>query len=221
MDGSLDGDVVPQRTAQAIQGKRGVGSLVLLGLAIVLGLAVLFVVLGFTGGDLSSGRIRNKLGEWIPALASKDDGWKQVTDTDGGYTIDLPGEATHIQIPFAPVANGQMTGESAHIGTDTQLSVQYGRVIQVPGETAKGTLNRLGDAWVSGTGEVDKRTDTTYQGWPAIDFKIKNIQLFGKRASQRTLMFLKGDVVYVLQSQSIYGDNPSFPRMANSMHFTA
>ena len=221
MDGSLVGDVVPQQTATTVQEKKGVGSIMLLGLGVVLGLAVLFVVLGFTSGDLSYGRIRNKLGEWVPGLATQEDGWKQVTDAEGGFTIDMPGDVTPIQVPFPPVANGQMVGSSAHIGTDTQLTVQYGRVIQVPGETAKGTLNRLGDAWVYGTGEVEKRTDTTYQGYPAIDYKIKNITLFGKDAYQRTLMFLKGDTVYVLQSQSIYPDNPSFPRMADSMRFTA
>jgi len=33
-------------------------------------------------------------------------------------------------------------------------------------------------------------------------------------------MFLKGQTLYVLQSQSIYSDNPSFPRFKDSMTFT-
>ena len=219
MDGTVS-NVTLQKTAAPMKEKKGVGSVVLIGLALVLGIGILAVVLGFTSGGLSYGRIRNKVGEWVPALASKDDGWTQVTDTEGGFTIDMPGEATAISIVYAPVENGRMVGWSAHIGTDSQLSVQYGKIIPVPGENTQATLNRLGDAWIYGTGEVEKRTDTTFQGYPALDYKIKNIKLFGKDASQRTILFLKGETLYVLQSQSIYPDNPSFPRFANSMHFT-
>ena len=219
MDGSV-GEVTPQRTAAAQEEKKGVSSMMGIGLAVVAVLALLAVVLGFTTGGLSYGRIRNKVGEWVPALASNDDGWKKVTDTEGGFTIEMPGEATAISVVYPPVENGRMVGWSAHIGTDTQLSVQYGKVIAVPGENSQATLNRLGDAWVAGGGTVDKRTDTTFQGYPALDYKISKVTLFGKSASQRTILFLKGDTVYVLQSQSIYPDNPSFPRFANSMHFT-
>ena len=219
MDGTV-GTVTTQKTAAPMKEKKGVGSVMLIGIAVVLGIAILSVLLGFTSGNLSYGRIRNKVGEWVPALASKDDGWNQVTDTDGGFTIDMPGEATAISVVYPPVENGRMVGWSAHIGSDTQLSVQYGKVIPVPGENTQATLNRLGDAWIYGSGEVEKRTDTTFQGYPALDYKIKNIKLFGKDAWQRTILFLKGETLYVLQSQSIYQDNPSFPRFANSMHFT-
>lgn len=219
MDGTV-GTVTPQRTAVATKQRKGFGSIVLIGVGVVLVLGVLAVVLGFTSGDLSYGRVRNKVGEWVPALSSNDDGWTKVTDTEGGFTIDMPGEATAISVVYPPVENGRMIGWSAHIGTDTQLTVQYGKVIPVAGENTQATLNRLGDAWIYGSGQVDKRTETTYQGYPALDYKIKNITLFGTQAYQRTVMFLKGETFYVLQSQSIYPDNPSFPRFANSMHFT-
>ena len=219
MDGTVD-TVTPQKTAAPMKEKKGIGGMVLVGLGFVIGLGILAVVLGFTTGGLSYGRIRNKVGEWVPSLASKDDGWNQVADAEGGFTIDMPGEATADYVLYPPVENGRMVGWSAHIGTDTRLTVEYGKVIPVPGENAQATLNRLGDAWIYGTGEVDKRTDTTFQGYPALDYKIKNIPLFGKDASQRTIMFLKGQTLYVLQSQSIYSDNPSFPRFKDSMTFT-
>jgi len=219
MDGTV-GTVTPQKTASAMKQKKGIGGMVLVGLGVVMVLGVLAVVFGFTTGDLSYGRLRNKVGEAVPALASNDDGWNTVTDTDGGFTIAMPGETTPISVVYPPVENGRMVGWSAHIGSDTLLSVQYGKIITVPGENAQATLNRLGDAWIYGTGKVDTRKETTFQGYPALDYKIGNVKVLGKDATQRTILFLKGDTLYVLQSQSIYADNPSFSRFADSMHFT-
>ena len=99
--------------------------------------------------------------------------------------------------PFPPAENGRLTGWTATIGTDTSLAVYYGPLVPVDGETTKGTVNRMVDEAIAQTTAVSaqhnhdtqliKRTDTTFQGYPAVVYDA-----LGRR-HQRRLRLPEGD----------------------------
>ena len=217
---------VAVKAVPATKQKSGLRGLALVGVITVLVIAMLAIVLGFTTGELSLGRLRNR----VPFLKTQSDGWVKVEDAEGGFTVDMPSSRQTNSIPFASAQNERLTGWSAAIDTDTTLFVDYGKVTPQSGETAKGTLNRLVDEDLfrttsssarGATSSAGKRTETDFRGYPAIVYELKGIDVNGQYGYEKAVMFLKGDVVYWLASQSIYKDHPQFDRLTSSFQFTA
>jgi len=229
MDGTVSIPVSNTQTmARPIAAKKkGVGSFILIGIVAVLVIAVLAVLLGFTTGDLSAGSLRNR----VPFLRTHDDGWVKVEDAEGGFVVEMPSNRQAGSTPFPPAQNGRLTGWTATIGTDTSLAVYYAPLVPVDGETAKGTVNRMVDEAIAQTTVVSaqhnhetqliKRTDTTFQGYPAVVYDLSGVDINGEYGYQKAIIFVKGDTIYTLASNSIYKDHPQWDRFTDSFQFTA
>ncbi len=228
MDGTVAMPVSGGTTTRTVQAKKkGVGGFIMIAVIGVLAIAVLAVLLGFTKGDLSAGSIRDK----IPFLKNTDDGWVQVDDAEGGFTVEMPSNRQAGTTPFPPAENGRLTGWTATIGSDTSLAVYYAPLVPVDGETAKGTVNRMVDEAIAQTTSVSaqhnhdtqliKRTDTTFQGYPAVVYDLSGVDINGDFGYQKAIIFVKGDTIYTLASNSIYKDHPQWDRFTGSFHFTA
>ena len=101
----------------------------------------------------------------------------------------------------------------------------YGKVHANPGESGEDTVSRLGDAKMAADGGfIESRTQTSYQGYPAIQYKINRITFQGGNGNENALLFLKGDELYVIETLSIYSGEPAdgeFNAVLNSLHFTS
>jgi hypothetical protein len=224
MDGSV---AVPTQTdigrAVAAPKKKGTASLVVVGLLLVAVLVVGAVVLNVSSGSSTVTKVVSK----IPGTKTEPDGWKQVTDSEGGFVVLMPPGAVTTSVPFAASQNGQLTGWLGSIGQaptyDTQIYVVHGKVQANPGETAEDTITRMGDAKIAQDGFVVSRTHTSFQGYPAIQYTINRVQFAGQTGYENSLMFIKNNVLYVVESLSIYSGAPAtteFNRTLNSLTFT-
>ncbi len=203
--------------------KKGAASIALIGVLLVIVLVAGAIILNVTSGSSEV----NKAVDKLPGVPLASDGWKRVTDTEGGFSVELPPGPVTTSVPFAPSANGQLTGWLGSIGDapnyDTQLYVVYGKVTTNPGETAEDTIARLGDAKIAQDGFVESRTHTTYQGYPAIQYTINRVEFAGKTGYENAMMFLKGDELFVVESLSIYPAAPAtteFNRVLNTLAFS-
>jgi hypothetical protein len=225
MDGTVEmpaGGIVTKAPAEK---KGGLGGFLLIGLLIVVVLGVGAVVLHVT----SSNNDVNKVVDKLPGVSTAPDGWKTVTDAEGGFTVSLPPNPVPTSVKFPSADNGQLTGWLATIGqppqVDTQLYVIYGKVHPKPGEKSADTVSRLGEAKIAQDGGfVESKELTTYQGYPAITYAINRVKFEGQQGYENALMFLKGDQLYVVQSLSKYANDPAdaeFNQVLNSLTFTA
>ena len=54
-----------------------------------------------------------------------------------------------------------------------------------------------------------------------LDVSVRDLTFQGESATARALLVMKGDMLYVIQSLSVYGDHPQFVRLVNGFQFTA
>jgi len=228
MDGSVEipaGGIPARAPAQKKSGMGGMSGILLIGLLIVAVLAVGAVVFHVTSGNSTVNKVIDKL----PGQSPPPDGWKMVTDAEGGFTVMLPPDPQPTSVKFPAADNGQLSGWLATIGTpptvDTQLYVIYGKIHPKPGEKAVDTVSRLGNTKMAQDGGfVESQELTTYQGYPAIRYTINRVQFEGQQGHENALMFLKGDQVFVVESLSKYSGDPAdqeFDQVLNSLTFTA
>ena len=88
MDGSVE---IPSGGAQArapIEKKGGLGGFALIGLLVVVLLGAGAVIFHLTSGNATVAKVIDKL----PGQSAPPDGWKTVTDAEGGFTVSLPPE---------------------------------------------------------------------------------------------------------------------------------
>ncbi len=225
MDGSVE-TAMPSEVPRATVAtkKRGVGSLALIGVLIVVVLGVAALALHVVNGSSQVNKAIEKIG-----IHGTTNGWKTVTDPEGGFTVSLPPTAAATSVSFAPADNGQLTGWLATIGEPpsvaTQIYVLYGKVHAIPGESGEDTVSRLGDAKMAADGGfIESRTQTTYQGYPAINYTINRITFQGGNGYENAMLFLKGDELYVVETLSIYSGDPAdaeFNAVLNSLQFTS
>jgi rubredoxin len=225
MDGSVE---IPTQSNQApatvVTKKRGAGSLAIIGVIIVVVLAVGALALHVVSGGSTVNKVVDKIG-----IKGTPDGWKTVTDPQGGFTVSLPPDAATTSVGFAPADNGQLTGWLATVGeapqVDTQIYVLYGKIHPNPGESAEDTVSRLGDAKMAADGGfIESRTQTTFQGYPAIQYTINRISFQGVQGYENAMLFLKGDELYVVETLSIYPGDPAnteFNQVLSSLQFTS
>ncbi|HVN51622.1 MAG TPA: hypothetical protein VMT43_09330 [Acidimicrobiales bacterium] len=225
MDGSVEMPTGGIQAKAPIEKKSGMGGIALIGLLIVVVLGVGAVIFRVTSGNSTVTKVIDKL----PGVQTAPNGWKTVTDAEGGFTVSLPPDPTATSVKFPPADNGQLSGWLATIGqtpeVDTQLYVVYGKVHPKPGEQAVDTVSRLGNEKMTQDGGfVESQELTTYQGYPAIRYTINRVQFEGQQGYENAMMFLKGDQLFVVESLSKYSGNPAdqeFGQVLNSLTFTA
>jgi rubredoxin len=222
MDGSVAMPTTGNVARQVPQRRKGVAGFAIVGVLIVIALAAAALALHATSQDKAITNLEDK----IPGVKTDVTGWKTVTDTEGGFTVSMPPGATTTSVAFAPVSNGQLTGWLGQIGQspeiDSQLYVVHAKAQALPGESVQDSLSRLGDAKVAQDGGfVESKSQTSYQGYPALDYKISRVNFAGQQGYEHAVMFIKGDALYVIESVSRYPSNPSFSTVADSLRFTA
>ena len=226
MDGTVEqpGGVAVQ-TRTTTTKKKGTSSFALIGIITVAVILLLAIVLGFTTGDLSAAKIRDR----IPFLRTTSDGWVKDDAPAGGFTVDMPSSRQTTSAAFEAATNGRLTGWTAPIGSETTLVVLYGKVTPQADETNTALLQRVVDGDVSrtkasaGSREVKlvKQTETNFRGYPAVEYELSGTDVYGKFGYEKAIVFLKGDELYSLASLSVYQDHPQFDRFQSSFAFTA
>lgn len=212
---------IPQFTGgvkQDLDKPKGLGSLFLIAIGGVLLIGIVALVLGLIPSNKVVDSIRDK----IPGLKQDSkDGWRETNEPGGSFVAKFPGEPTSRSIPFAASPDNRMNMLVVKIGDETELSVSYGQVTKSGDESAKAELERLGDMWAAQSGfKVDQRTETGFMGHPALLIDQSEGKLLAKSATQRSLLVLRGDRLYVIQSTSVYKDHPQFDRLVNGVVFT-
>jgi hypothetical protein len=203
---------------QATDKKGGLGSLALMGIIGVLAIGVLAIVLGFTGSNNFIDNIRDK----IPGLeTNKNDGWTTLDDPAGGFVAQMPEGQEKKFVAFAPAANGRLDQWSSVIGNETDLTISYGKVTKADGQSANAALASFAETWASTLGgKIDDTNETGFQGYPAVDVSIRDLSYGGQTATAKALMVLRGDTLYVIQSESVYPDHPQYGRLVGGFQFT-
>lgn len=204
---------------QAAQKKSGLGPLFVIAIVGVIAIAALALVMGLTGSNDFIDNIREK----VPGLEPRgEDGWTTLDDPSGGFVAEMPEEREKKFVAFAPAANGRLDQWSSTIGGETELTISYGAITAPAGQSATATLVSLADTWAATIGaQVDESAETTFRGYPAIDLSLRDLTYGGEDATARAMIMLEGDTVYVIQSLSIYPDQPQFGRLVNSFVLTS
>lgn len=199
--------------------KGGLGSVLVIAVISVVAIAVLALVMGLTGSNDFIDNVREK----IPGLApAANDGWTTLDDASGGFVAELPEEREKEFVSFAPAANGRLDQWSSVVGTETDLTISYGKISPQPGQSAAATLVSLSDTWAPAIGaKIDDTNETAFRGYPAIELNLRNLTFAGQTATAKAMMVLRGDTVYVLQSLSVYPDHPQYGRLLSGFQFTA
>jgi hypothetical protein len=214
---------IPEYTGgarQTAERSASLGTVVIVALIGVLAIGVLALVLGFTGSNDFVDNIRDN----VPGLeVSSSDGWSELDDPSGGFIAEMPEDREKKFVQFAPAANGRLDQWSSVIGSETDLTISYGKVSPPAGQSAKAALVDYADMWATTTlgGKVDKTAETTFRGYDAIELDVRNLTYDNQTATARALLFLKGETLYVIQSLSVYPDHPQYGRLVNSFQFTA
>ena len=124
-------------------------------------------------------------------------------------------------VAFAPAANGRLDQWSSLIGNETDLTISYGKVTKTDGQSANAALGGLrrdvgGNARRQGRGCQRDRVP----GLPAIEVAVRDLTLEDEPATANAMMVLRGDTLYVIQSESIYPDQPQYGRLLSGFQFT-
>lgn len=197
--------------------KGGLSKLLFIGLGLVLVIGILAVVLGVTG---TNDFIRNARDE-IPGMSNTDDGWVTLDDPSGGFVAQMPEGYEKRFVDFAPATSGRLDQWSSLIGNETDLTITYGKVNSPPDTSAKVTLEGLAETWASTLGgKVEDSAESGFAGYPAIDVMVRDLTLEDETATARAMLILRGDTLYVLQSESIYPDHPQYMRLLSGFQFT-
>jgi hypothetical protein len=196
----------------------GLLKLLVIGLGLVLVIGVLAVVLGLTGSNDVIDDARRQ----IPALSNTgEDGWVTLDDPSGGFVAQMPEGYEKRFIDFAPATSGRLDQWSSLIGTETDLTVTYGKVNTPEDVSAKTTLEGLADTWAATMGgKVEATAESGYAGYPAIDLVVRGLTFDDQTATAHALLILRGDTLYVLQSESVYPDHPQYMRLVSGFQFT-
>jgi hypothetical protein len=218
MSGSSTVPAYTGGSRQAIDKKGGLGSLALIGIIGVLAIGILAIVLGFTGSNSFIDNIRDK----IPGLqVDEKDGWTSLDDPSGGFIAQMPEGREKEFVAFAPAANGRLDQWSSVIGNETDLTISYGKVTKADGQSANAALASFADTWATTLGgKIEDTKETGFQGYPAIDVGVRDLTYEGQAATAKAMMILRGDTLYVIQSESIYNDHPQYGRLLGGFQFT-
>lgn len=201
---------------QVAEKRKGLASVMLIALGGVVVIGLVAVILGL----VPSNKVTDGIRDVIPGLKDESkDGWRPIEATNGSFTAEMPGDATYRRVPFN-AAGAQMEVAAVKLGSETELSIASGTITRQGDETDKDLLERLAGAWAQDSGfEVSSQKETSFAGYPARLVDQNQGKFLGKTAEQRTLLVLADDVLYVIQSTSVYPDQPQFDRLASTVVF--
>lgn len=121
---STEAAVAATQVVAAGPGGKSIKGVVLLGIGAVVIVVAIALVFGLVAGNKSLDRARDKV---LPGTLQ--DGWSALTDPDGGFSVNLPGDRTKATATVTyPVVGGKTTEWTAKVGKDTTLTVGYGTV---------------------------------------------------------------------------------------------
>jgi hypothetical protein len=165
-----------------------------------------------------------------------------------GFTVELPGDRTKSNTPFTLAEGQKMETWSATVSDDTLLEVIFAPVAETATPTTTAApadgeeqseeakemtaLKAIGDEWLktkglsretndTGTSDV-KVTETSFKGHPAVIYTTPttDVTINGKDAYLQTMLVLRNDVLFVVQTTSIYENAEQFDRMRQTLVFT-
>jgi hypothetical protein len=214
---------ISTETKQVATKKKGIADVGLFAIGGVVLLALIFVILGFTGSNSFLENLRDK----IPGSGGND-GWQEIDDGDGGFTARLPEDNERRTTPFPLAANGRLEQWVAPISAETELSISYAHLDPLPGgndwsslfgeEAALDLADTLG-------GRATQITESSFRGYPIVSTTITGLRMedsggTSQVASAKAYIVLRGDTAFIIQSKSVYADHPNFASFADSVQFT-
>jgi hypothetical protein len=154
-----------------------------------------------------------------------------------GFSVELPGDRTKSNTAFALAEGQKMETWSTTISDDTLLEVIFAPVTDPATGAAADpkdelALQRIADAWLATKGltrEVDptgssdvKIDETTFRGHPAlvITTPSQDVSVNNQDAYLQTMLVLRNDVLFVVQTTSIYENAEQFDRMRQTLTFS-
>jgi len=218
-----------------------------IGLLVVLLLIVGAVAFGFVQSNrtIEAAKevvLQQNVDGWSPLVCSVEGSSTEATPTctvpaGQGFSIELPGDRTKSNTPFASASGAKMETWSTTISTDTLLEVIFAPVNDPqtgapPVSGDKPAFDRITDEWlaskglsrtVNSTGSADVRVqETGFGGYPAriITTPTTEVQLNGDDAYLRTMLVLRDDVLFMVQATSIYEASEPFDRMVETLAFS-
>jgi hypothetical protein len=247
---SLSGESIPvtaPKAATPASTNTSIKGVFFIGAAVVLVLLVGAVVFGVVQSNrtIESAKelvLNDNTDGWSPLVCVVEGATTETTPTctvpqGQGFSVELPGDRTKSNTPFTPAEGQKMQTWSTTISDDILLEVVFAPVIDpatgAPADPKNElALDNLADEWLktkglsrdvdaTGSSEV-KVTETTFRGHPAllVSTPSADAELNGEDAYLRTMLVLRGDVLFVIQSTSIYESAEQFDRMRDSLTFS-
>lgn len=247
---SLSGENIPVNAPKAatpgsantsIKGVFFIGALVVI---VILVAAVAFGVVQSNRAIESAKEVvlQENTDGWSPLVCVVEGTSTETTPTctvpqGQGFSVELPGDRTKSITPFALAEGQKMETWSTTISDDTLLEVVFAPVTDpqtgAPADPKDElALQRIADAWLqtkgltretdaTGASEV-KVDETTFRGHPAliITTPSSDVTLKNEDAYLQTMLVLRGDVLFVVQTTSIYENAEQFDRMRQTMTFS-
>jgi hypothetical protein len=248
---SLSGENIPvnaPKAATPIGTNTSIKGIIWLGVLVVLVLLVGAIFFGYVQSNraIESAKevvLQQNTDGWSPLVCSTAGASTEATPTctvpDGqGFTVELPGDRTKSNTPFALAEGQKMETWSATVSDDTLLEVIFAPIVDpatgaAPAdEDEEVALQRIADAWLAekgltrepgSTGSSDVTiNETGSKGHPAIVIKTPSadVTLNGEDAYLQTMLVLRDDVLFVVQTTSIYENAEQFDRMRQTLSFT-
>jgi hypothetical protein len=247
---SLSGENIPvnaPKAATAVGTNTSIKGIIWLGLLVVLVLLAGAVFFGVVQSNRAIETAKDVV------LQQNTDGWSElVCATEGtsteaaptctvpegqGFAVELPGDRTKSNTPFALAEGQKMETWSTTVSDDTLLEVIFAPVTdpetgQAPNPEDEQAIQRIADEWLktkglsretNATGQSDvKITETTFRGNPAliVTTPTSEVTINNEDAYLQTMLVLRDDVLFVVQTTSIYEDAAQFDRMRETLRFT-
>jgi hypothetical protein len=217
---------IPQgaQALKAAPSKQGVGIIIVVGIVGVLVVILLAVVFEF--GERTE--VVETIKDEVPGLNDGgSDGWQTVDDADGGFTVEMPGTPERGFVALPGTAAERADQLISTIGEETELTVAYAPVTVPPDLDRGQTVDLLkwsAHNWAASQGGkiLDiPVTETVQSGHLAVEFTAERTTVNGEPATAKGVIFLAGDTVYILQSNSIYPDHSQLGRLRSTFELTA
>lgn len=227
--------------SSSIKGVFWIGALVVL-LLIAGAIAFGFVQSNRTIEAAKEVVLQQNVDGWSPLVCSVEGTSTEATPTctvpaGQGFSVELPGDRTKSNTPFAPASGAKMQTWSTTISTDTLLETVFAPVTDpqtgaAPVSGDKLAFDRIAAEWlaskglsraVDDTGSADVLVqETSFQGYPAriLTTPTSDVALNGEDAYLRTMLVMRDDVLFVIQSTSIYEASEPFDRMVETLTFS-
>ena len=247
---SLDGDNIPTSAPQAAapaSTNTSIKGVFFIGAAVVLVLLIGAVAFGVVQSNRAIETAKEVVLDentdgWSPLVCTSGGASTEASTTctvpEGqGFTVELPGDRTKSNTAFALAEGQKMETWSTSISADTLMEVIFAPVIDpatgAPADPKNElALSKIADAWLatkgisrdtSETGGAEVKVDeTTFRGHPAliITTPSADVTLNNEDAYLQTMLVLRGDVLFVVQTTSVYEGAEQFDRMRQTMQFT-